>query len=62
MSIVSVPPEWITSPQVVVKTKEGSSVHLECIARGEPVPVISVSRKQGTQALVDSPDYSDSLP
>ena len=42
-----VSPEWISEPQEVLKVKEGSSVEIECKARGEPEPTVTIERKHG---------------
>ena len=51
-----VPPEWITKPTDVVKVKEGSTVNIECVARGEPEPTVTFAKKHGrTSHLLISP-------
>ena len=42
-----VPPEWISKPENVLKAKEGSNLKIECPARGEPEPTVTISKKQG---------------
>ena len=50
-----VPPQWIKKPQAVIKILQGSSVQIECSARGDPEPMVSIAKKHGrTASLVDS--------
>ena len=51
----SVAPQWMKKPQSLMKIKEGSYLDIECSARGEPGPMLTVVKKQGrAAALVDS--------
>ena len=59
----SVAPQWTKKPQALFRIKEGSYLDIECSARGEPEPMVTVVKKQGrAAALVDSraSSHSDS--
>ena len=43
----TVPPDWITKPKDVIKVTEGSTVTVECVARGEPEPSVTIAKKHG---------------
>ena len=53
---ISVPPEWVSKPKDVIKITEGSTVTIECVARGEPEPSVTIARKHGRSShLLISP-------
>ena len=61
IKLLAVPPQWTNKPQAVIKVLEGSSVKVECSARGDPEPVVSLVKKHGMAAsLVDSRVHSHS--
>lgn len=45
--IVTVPPEWKTTPPSSLRVKEGSDVSIECSATGEPKPSVTLLREKG---------------
>ena len=57
-----VPPEWISKPQDALTVKEGSSVNIECTARGEPQPTVTIAKDGRTRDLLPCIQFTQSFP